>query len=351
MILYKNFTLRDFYNKTNNLPILLRFTKTKKDFILLFSLITYNLLFSSCDSNNFYATRQLMKQGKLHNYQTQYTDIQLDTLINQDSNIVYTVQVNFPPKTQSYKFIVDTGSPTVISKKLANQLNIKILHSFTDYTFENHPTFYFGEIPLLQIKNSQINNLQWKNIGVVIDSLPENYDGVIGANLMQHAVWEFNLRKKQVKIYDNITQKPDLQGYSEVAFVRNLYRIPKFFGFINQFKQKQVFHLSTGFGGGIKMPLVDFQRKDLLEITYYDSLKNQGIWQSYLIEKEKDKLIFDSVYYANIQTFRVEKLQNQNISTIFGQGNAWHVGTQFLQNYSLIVDWKNRKMYLKAMSF
>jgi hypothetical protein len=283
-----------------------------------------------------------MKQGELQNYQLQYTDIQLDTLANQDSNIIYTTHVTFPPSTQSYKFIVDTGSPTIISEKLANQLNIKILHSFTDYTFENHPTFNFGEVPSLQI-----NSLQWKNIGVVIDTLPKGYDGVIGANLMQHAVWEFNLNKKRVKIYDNITQKPELQGYTEVALVRNLYRIPKFFGFINQFKQKQVFHLSTGFGGGIKMPLVDFERKDFLQITYYNSLKNQGTWQSYLTEKEKDKLIFDSVYYANIQTFRVEKLQAQNIPTIFGQGNTWHLGTQFLKHYSVIIDWKNRKMYLK----
>ncbi len=314
------------------------------------------IILSACDSDNFYRTRQLMKGGKLLNNITKpyilnpiITTNKLDSL----DNFVYSVYVNFPNDTTHYKFLVDAGSPTVISEQLAKKLQIETLYNFRDYTFENHPNFDIGIIPSLKIQE-----LSWQNIAVVIDKnistkelTTNNYDGIIGANLMQHAIWQFKSQSKQIILH---IQKPDLQGYTSFSFVRNLYRIPKFHAFFNQFKQKQIFHLSTGFAKGVKIPIVEWQRSAWLG---FDSLHaNCKIYQdagfdNFLIEKEKNTLHLykDTIYEAMMPLLRLDTVKIHNLPTIFGQGNAWHVGNAFWKQFDLLIDWNERKFYIKKL--
>jgi hypothetical protein len=315
------------------------------------------IIFSACDSDNFYRTRKLMKGGKLLNNITKpyilnpiITTNKLDSLDNFE-NFVYSVRVNFPNDTSNYIFLVDAGSPTVISEQLAKKLQIEILYNFRDYSFENHPNFDIGIIPSLKIQE-----LSWQNIAVVIDKkIGDNYDGIIGANLMQHAIWQFKWHgKRQSKQIILHTQKPDLQGYTSFPFVRNLYRIPKFHAFFNHFKQKQIFHLSTGFAKGAKIPIVEWQRSAWLG---FDSLHaNCKTYQdlrfdNFLIESEKATLQpqKDTIYEVMMPLLRLDTVKVQNLPTIFGQGNAWHVGNAFWKQFDLLIDWNERKFYIKKL--
>jgi hypothetical protein len=302
-----------------------------------------------------------MKGGKLLNNITKpYILNSLTALNNSDSleNFVYSVHVNFPNDTTNYKFLVDVGSPTVISEQLAKKLQIETLYNFRDYSFENHPNFDIGIIPSLKIQE-----LSWQNIAVVIDkkigdknisdkkSHANHYDGIIGANLMQHAIWQFKSQSKQIILH---IQKPDLQGYTSFPFVRNLYRIPKFHAFFNHFKQKQIFHLSTGFAKGVKIPVVEWQRSAWLG---FDSLHaNCKTYQdvgfdNFLIESEKATLQpqKDTIYEVMMPLLRLDTVKIHNLPTIFGQGNAWHVGNAFWKQFDLLIDWNERKFYLKKL--
>ena len=364
------------------------------------------IILSACDSDNFYRTRKLMKGGKLLNNITKpYILNPLTAFNNSDSleSFVYSVHVNFPNDTTNYNFLVDVGSPTVISEQLAKKLQIEILYNFKDYSFENHPNFDIGIIPSLKIQE-----LSWQNIAVIIDkkigdnffchselvgatfrknltlssqkinnsdscemshqqaqndkfkiSLPKlhgnNYDGIIGANLMQHAIWQFKwCGKRQSKQIILHIQKPDLQGYTSFPFVRNLYRIPKFHAFFNHFKQKQIFHLSTGFAKGVKIPIVEWQRSAWLG---FDSLHaNCKMYQdvgfdNFLIQKEKNAFQpqKDTIYEVMMPLLRLDTVKIHNLPTIFGQGNAWHVGNAFWKQFDLLIDWNERKFYLKKL--
>ncbi len=324
----------------------------------------------ACDSNNFYRTRNLMKSGNLTNYSIENST--LNPIIETDSlkKFVYTINITFQNDTTNYTFLIDTGSPTIISTKLATKLAIQTSHSFIDKTFENDVKFDFAILP--QIK---VGNLVYENIGVVIDSiLPKkyankankkqdykesnSYDGVIGANLMQYHAWLFDPKNKKIIIYDNNKQKYDTEGYLSVSFVRNLYRIPKLYGFINKFKQKQIFHLSTGFSGGVKMPLADFQRSTKLGLDSLKAIINTNIefnnyasFANYLIEKENniDKTYIDTSYQILMPLLKLDSIKSYNLPTVLGQGNAWHLGNAFWKDFMLLIDWKERKFYIKRI--
>jgi hypothetical protein len=325
--------------------------------------------FCACDSNNFYRTRDLMKAGKLTNYSIENSTLNPIIEIDSLENFVYTLNITFPNDTTNYTFLIDTGSPSMISTKLAKKLAIQTSYNFIDNTFENHPDFDITILPKIKI-----GNLIYENIAVIIDDvLPKrynkhntqynnkqnkNYDGVIGANIMQHHSWFFDPKNKKIIIYDNIKQKANIQGYLAVPFVRNLYRIPKFYGFINKFTQKQVFHLSTGFSGGIKMPLVDFQRSTKLGLDSLKAIINTNIafnhqanFANYLIEKEKNinKTYIDTSYQILTPLFKLDSIKSYNLPTILGQGNAWHLGNAFWKDFTLLIDWKERKFYIKRI--
>jgi hypothetical protein len=311
----------------------------------IFLLICYTSLVFACDTDNFYRTKAMMQAGSMHNFTTTSHHLAANIELDTTKEFVYYLKVRFPNNHKEYKFLVDVASPTVISTKLAKILHIQTEISFTDDSYETKPT-----LQIATLKNIEIATIQWQNIAVVIDTLPEKYDGIIGANLMQHSIWEFNPITKNITIHQ---QKPDLKGFRAFPFVRNIYRIPKFHAFFNQFKQKQVFHLSTGMSKGVKIPLIEWQRSIWLGFDSIHSplITNEICFDNFLIQKEKKQAIsyIDSVYATKLPLLRIDTVKIQNLPAIVGQGNAWFVGNAFWKNFILIIDWKERKFYLKRI--
>jgi hypothetical protein len=341
------------------------------------------LCLGACQTDHFEQTKALMKGGKLQTNINQKTilacefvkssnclsttyDKQKDLLTNQPCCGVYTIQVVFPTDTTSYRFIVDTGSPTVISAALARKLNRKILCSYQDDLYENKPIFDVTQLDILQLptQNEGTKFLVFEQIAAVVDSFPPHsflasFDGIIGANVMQHAIWQFDGLQKTVALLDKASYEVAKKNAMLVPMFRNIYRVPKFHGFINQYQTKSVFHLSTGFGGGVKIPAEYWQHCNMLRI---DSTQNTQVYpefcvQNYIIEKEKlankvanpTNLPLNSTLNSRllyINQVRIDTLARQHISTVFSEGTSWQLGNDFLQHYVLTVDWKGRCFFL-----
>jgi len=297
----------------------------------------------SCDGDNFYQTKALMKSGECiaPTYPMVFAPLLLEDSLQ---NFVYVLQVKFPTDTTTYHFLVDTGSPTVLSKRLAQKLAIAPLYTFIDYSIETHPRFAIGVIP--QLTSGQVH---WKQIATVIaDTLPIEYDGILGANLLQHGIWEFDSQAKKITLHK---QCPPIQNYIQLPFVRNIYRVPKIHAFFNQFKQKQLFHVSTGFSKGVKIPLTEWKRSGWLgfDSLHHTVAVNDSYFVNYLVEQEKQLVngYKDSTYQVVLPRLQLDTATFYQLSAYFGQGTAWHIGNECWQATWLIVDWKERKLYIK----
>jgi hypothetical protein len=334
------------------------------------------LCLGACQTDGFEQTKALMKGGKLqtninqkvilacefvrsNNCLPTTSDGQQAQPSNKSCCGVYTIRVVFPDDTTSYRFIVDTGSPTVISAALARKLKSKILCSYQDDLYENKPVFHVTKLDILQLptKNETTKLLVFEQVAAIVDSFPAHnllvsFDGIIGANMMQHAIWQFDGLQKTVALLDKASYEIAQKNAMFVPMFRNVYRVPKFHGFINQYQTKSVFHLSTGFGGGVKIPAEYWEHCNMLGI---DSTQSTQVYpefcgQNYIIEKEKiDTKVPNSINprLLAINQVRIDTLRRQNVSTIFSNGTSWQLGNNFLQYYVLTIDWQGRKLFFQ----
>ncbi len=98
-----------------------------------------------------------------------------------------------------FRFLVDTGAPTVISDEIFQSLKLKVSHTslVTDSENKKRKQKY---VLLPQIK---IGNLVFKDIGSIVINFDNNelkcfgFDGIVGANLLAHLFCKFNYEEKK----------------------------------------------------------------------------------------------------------------------------------------------------------
>ncbi|MFA8300816.1 MAG: aspartyl protease family protein [Hyphomicrobiales bacterium] len=92
---------------------------------------------------------------------------------------------------KNYRFLLDTGSETFISKGLAEEIGMEIISN------EKVTDDYTSTTVKKGIASFTIGGIEFKNIVTGVDefditnTITEHYDGTIGCNLMRHCVWQF----------------------------------------------------------------------------------------------------------------------------------------------------------------
>jgi hypothetical protein len=320
-----------------------------------FLLILFVLLGAGCQTDPFYATKKLMKNGQLNETIAENITLQSNfEQANDNSCGFYTIKVQLLPDTTTYNFLIDTGSPTVISPKIAQKLRLKTLATYQDNLYENHPIFHITQLAAVKLPTTskKLPSLVFQNIAAVVDSFSQasylaTYDGILGANLMQHAIWQFDGRGKQINLLAPQNSQQVAKTNKALPFFRNIYRVPKFHAFINDYQMKQVFCLSTGFGGGIKIPSAEWHRCHALGIDSAKQTKEIANFcqKNYMLYKDANEQK-DTLRSLSIDKFKADTIQKQQLQALFAAGNSWVVGNDLLKHFVVVIDWKQRKFYL-----
>lgn len=103
---------------------------------------------------------------------------------------------------KTYKFILDTGAPMVIFKKLSQELNLDKIND-VELTDANNKKDSVATVILPKIK---IGDVSFNNIPTLVsnDSLIECFgiDGIIGSNVFRNSAVQFSSKNKTVTITD-----------------------------------------------------------------------------------------------------------------------------------------------------
>lgn len=102
--------------------------------------------------------------------------------------------VNVQINDKDYVFLLDTGAPTVISKKIYDDLNIKpyVQQKVTDSQGES------AKQDFVVISEMLVESLRFQEIGAVVMDLwateffCHRIDGILGANQMAKLAWKIN---------------------------------------------------------------------------------------------------------------------------------------------------------------
>ena len=105
---------------------------------------------------------------------------------------------------ESYDFLLDTGSSNILSQELADKIGMAPLGSENvGDIFDENKRLQYGEI-----ENIKIGGIDFQNtVGAVLDFKGTVFacldiDGILGSNLMRHAVWDFDFKGQSITFTD-----------------------------------------------------------------------------------------------------------------------------------------------------
>lgn len=106
-----------------------------------------------------------------------------------------------------YRFILDTGAPTILSNRVAEKLGITLLDSIK-VSDANETKQQMG---LVTIPKLSLSDLHFHNSTALVYTIKTNdifscfqIDGFIGSNLLHHSVLQINHKEKKIRITDAI---------------------------------------------------------------------------------------------------------------------------------------------------
>lgn len=240
-----------------------------------------------------------------------------------------------------YKFLLDTGAPTVITTELATTLKSKAVKKSTVGDSQGNDNVQ----EFILIDEIKIGRLHFNDVGAVVIDLKKSFeikcldiDGIIGSNQMSNAIWEIDYKNKNIMITDNFLGFKEPEEASKINFIEmGVQKTPLVRVQIDSTKSK-LLTFDTGANGSISLPFSHFKST----IKSYKQVKSYGNPSTGVFGTgEKDTITTVKVPLMKIGTL---KLNNQLI--VFEDASSSVIGNAFLKNYKTTINWKTKTIYL-----
>ena len=247
-------------------------------------------------------------------------------------------------KNKNYNFILDTGSPTLVSKELAESLNLKVIDSAKAADVYNNKK----QNKYTRLETVKIGTIDFAGTTALINDFNTvpiwsslNIDGFIGSNLMQHAIWDIDFSKKQITITDNESKLDLPEEIIENKLFIGVAGVPAVACKINE-KKVWNFTVDLGYNGGIVVPFSEFKKQtENGEISDFKKSNTKGIIGIYGEQnttRESYTGTINEIEFGNA-TLKNEKVYSeQYLAKTFGIG--------FFKNYRVILNWNSKKIKL-----
>ena len=241
---------------------------------------------------------------------------------------------------KEYSFILDTGAPTVISNELAQELGIKPAGKGKARDSQGASS----SLGFAAIDSIGIGDLQFLNTGAAIADLHQSseiacfhVDGLIGANLMRKAVWQFDYERHIITITSSRDSLTIPSNAQIIKFRQARTGTPLMDVQLNGQTDHNV-TIDLGSTGDFvsSVATLELLKKDGLSTNTY----SYGAGTSGLYGHGKD----DTTWYAVIHSIGIDSLKLTNQVVSFTTKAVKTIGTNFFKNYRLIFDWSANEL-------
>lgn len=270
-----------------------------------------------------------------------FEEIQYETVYEK---IIIPVTIN----GKDYRFLLDTGAPNIISKKISQELNLNASKSINVGDANN----LVQNIQAVEIPEIKIGNLNFNNqVALVYDLENHNLlscfkiDGFIGSNLLRNSILKINKSQQKIIITNqikslNLKVKPSkvkLFGSQKAPYIK--------FDFLGKNKEKasDMVLFDTGMDGLYDMSnraFTAFENQNIFEIKG----KSEGLSSIGLFGSGKPSLQ---------KLFLVENafLNNKSIKNLYADttdDTNSRIGLEFLNYGDITIDFKNKNFYFES---
>ncbi len=247
-----------------------------------------------------------------------------------------------------YDFMFDSGAPNVVSLELGEKLKLKSAGK----TYTRGSQGERHRVDYANIENIQIGGLNYTHTSAAIMDLKKavvldcmELDGILGANVMRNSVWQINYQKKEFIITNSTDSLEFSAKLDTVPFTTKHTGTPVIDVSIGNITQKRV-TLDTGSGGHI----------DLDYSTYKNNKKNNPNMKTTSGFGSSSSGIYgigkpDTLVYFKVDTVSIGTvILNDQICYASKSKTSSTLGTRFLENYIVTLDWGRDQMVLDSVS-
>lgn len=246
------------------------------------------------------------------------------------------VKVNINGKT--YNFLFDSGAPTVISNAIYTELNLRKEHrSKVKDSQKNKQEQIFTTLPEMTV-----DHIVFKDIGAIVMDMNGSelgcfkIDGILGANQMAKLFWRVNYSESSLEATKDLSNFKFDDYETIVPFDSQTQKTPVVETKVLDKNIKLTF--DTGFTGRLKILDND-----------YDSKKVQSVVETYGISSVgafgAGKPVSGFIFKVPTLELGNKTFENEMIMT----GNSRLIGNDFFKDFIFIMDWQNKKIYMKKI--
>lgn len=243
-----------------------------------------------------------------------------------------------------YDFLFDTGAIAVIDNEVLKNLKSQKVTSqkVKDYVGKKSKLNYH------KLEQVSIQNIHFRLAGVVgadfglIKSKDcSGISGIIGANWMKKALWQIDFQQQKLRFTSRIDSLQIPANSDTIRFIPNLQGTPAFKFSTSNGMQKDMI-LDTGSPGNLSMPANGFSKEERNAALLKRFGLTYGIFGSSL----------DSTFFIQLPTASIgHKLELSNpIVAMETSINKGVMGTAFLQNYLVTIDWQRQYIIFSPIS-
>jgi hypothetical protein len=248
---------------------------------------------------------------------------------------------------KTYRFILDTGAPNIISQELFQIIKNDSLDTkpITDINQKKL------DLQVVSIPNLVLGGVIFKNSAALVYDLELNkildcfqIDGFIGSNMLRNSIVQIQLKNKMLTITNDKKRlhlnrknatKLKLLGIQSSPFIwMNLY---------GKGKAKEQVLIDTGMAGFYDMSNKDFKifhDKDIIQ--FIDSSKGSYVGGLFGSENKTEQ------YRSLIPKMKIAKSTFINFVTTTTHDKFSKIGTDILDYGNMTIDYKNKRFYFDS---
>lgn len=249
---------------------------------------------------------------------------------------------------KEYHFLLDTGAPNVISKKVFEDLNLEKTKTINVNDANNlNQTMQSVQIPKLEI-----GSLRFENQAALVYDLDNHnllscfeIDGFIGSNLLRNSIIKISKTQKKITLTDNIKNINPTVKSSKIKLIGSQKAPYIEFDFIGKNKEKasDMVLIDTGMDGFYEMSnraYNIFEEHNIFEILG----KSEGVNSIGIFGAGKPTL--QRLLTVEKATLNNTSIENLVLNTTDDDNSR--IGLEFLNYSDLIIDFKNKNAYFEA---
>jgi|GEM_PF-6094104 len=250
---------------------------------------------------------------------------------------------------KTYSFVFDTGAPvTVLTKELAAELQLKskVRTPVGDATGNQL------EADWALIDTVNIAGVNFYDAPCISSDIKAqqafgcmNFDGLLGASLMRHAVWAFDFQRNMVIMTNSAVNLPaHLQNGTAVSFDPTKTYTPLIDIEVDGKKTGGVINFDMGSAGTLQLGRYYFKEKNkLAEFSYSTySIGNNSIGLH-------GSGTVDTTFY-NILPISLAGHTGDKQLVTYKKSGPTIIGMQWMKNFNFILNWFNRTITFSAIN-